>query len=314
MPLALFIPPQVFLAHLQLSELFMAWLHTEVISTVGPLEYILNTPSHHRVHHSRNPEYIDKNYGGMLIIWDRIFGTFKAEDQNNPPVYGLVHPVDRFEPFYVQFHTWPVIWSRVNRASGLTNKLGVLFKGPGWRPGLASRLGDPKELPPIVRPVKNYNPELNFLTNVYIVIHFALILFFYHELTIHQSGFSALVLNVGILSLIASITSLGLMLDNRWQYNGLFELIRCLLYFTFRRQIEEIMRVGLEKSGLGVAQQAFMISTIVVLFKISMLINVAHLMVKFVTTKRMSSPGFNFMAKLTSQKRSCRNTKTVKLM
>ena len=72
------IPPSIFLAHLQLGELYMFWIHNEIITTLGPLEYILNTPSHHRVHHGRNPKYIDKNYGGVFIIWDRIFGTFQV--------------------------------------------------------------------------------------------------------------------------------------------------------------------------------------------------------------------------------------------
>ncbi|OXB58340.1 hypothetical protein ASZ78_001881, partial [Callipepla squamata] len=71
-----------------------------VITNIGPLEWILNTPSHHRVHHGRNPYCIDKNYGGTLIIWDRIFGTFEAEDAK--VVYGLTHPVNSFEPILLQ--------------------------------------------------------------------------------------------------------------------------------------------------------------------------------------------------------------------
>ncbi|KAF4794247.1 hypothetical protein TURU_103100 [Turdus rufiventris] len=75
-------------------------LFREVITKLGPLEWILNTPSHHRVHHGRNPYCIDKNYGGTLIIWDRIFGTFEAEDEQ--VVYGLTHPVNSFDPIMLQ--------------------------------------------------------------------------------------------------------------------------------------------------------------------------------------------------------------------
>ncbi|XP_043318694.1 alkylglycerol monooxygenase isoform X3 [Cervus elaphus] len=99
-PLALFIPPSVYAVHLQFNLLYQFWIHTEVIENLGPLELILNTPSHHRVHHGRNRYCIDKNFAGTLIIWDRIFGTFEAE--NEKVVYGLTHPINTFEPFKVQ--------------------------------------------------------------------------------------------------------------------------------------------------------------------------------------------------------------------
>ncbi|XP_059322921.1 alkylglycerol monooxygenase isoform X2 [Ammospiza nelsoni] len=100
LPMALFIPPSVFAVHLQFNLLYQFWIHTELITKLGPLEWILNTPSHHRVHHGRNPYCIDKNYGGTLIIWDRIFGTFEAEDAK--VVYGLTHPVNSFDPIMLQ--------------------------------------------------------------------------------------------------------------------------------------------------------------------------------------------------------------------
>ncbi|XP_042744478.1 alkylglycerol monooxygenase isoform X4 [Lagopus leucura] len=100
LPMALFIPPSVFAVHLQFNLLYQFWIHTEVVTNIGPLEWILNTPSHHRVHHGRNPYCIDKNYGGTLIIWDRIFGTFEAEDAK--VVYGLTHPVNSFDPILLQ--------------------------------------------------------------------------------------------------------------------------------------------------------------------------------------------------------------------
>ncbi|XP_011729340.2 alkylglycerol monooxygenase isoform X5 [Macaca nemestrina] len=99
-PLALFIPPSVYAVHLQFNLLYQFWIHTEVINNLGPLELILNTPSHHRVHHGRNRYCIDKNFAGVLIIWDRIFGTFEAE--NEKVVYGLTHPINTFEPIRVQ--------------------------------------------------------------------------------------------------------------------------------------------------------------------------------------------------------------------
>ena len=98
LPLALFVPPQIFLVHAQMNLLYQFWIHTDVIGNLGPFEYILNTPSHHRVHHGRNPYCIDKNYAGVFIIWDRLFGTFAAERENEQIAYGLIHPIKTFDP------------------------------------------------------------------------------------------------------------------------------------------------------------------------------------------------------------------------
>ena len=82
-PLALFIRPSIFMIHSHTNLLFQFWIHTEWVDSIGPLEFILNTPSHHRVHHGRNRYCIDKNYVGVFIIWDRMFGTFEAEKKMN---------------------------------------------------------------------------------------------------------------------------------------------------------------------------------------------------------------------------------------
>ncbi|VDI14630.1 alkylglycerol monooxygenase [Mytilus galloprovincialis] len=133
LPLALFIPPQIYIVHQELNILYQFWIHTQYIKSLGPLEYILNTPSHHRVHHGRNRYCIDKNYAGTLIIWDRLFGTFEAE--NEEVVYGLTHPLNTFDPNYVQFCHAKYTFQRFLDTKGIKNKLGVLFCGPGWEEG-----------------------------------------------------------------------------------------------------------------------------------------------------------------------------------
>ena len=102
LPMILILPPPIFFIHVQMNLLFQWWVHTEIISNIGPLEFIFNTPSHHRVHHGRNPYCIDKNYGGVLIIWDRLFGTFAAERQDEEIAYGLVHSSFSFDPLKIQ--------------------------------------------------------------------------------------------------------------------------------------------------------------------------------------------------------------------
>jgi len=256
----------------------MAWLHTEVVDTIGPLEYVLNTPSHHRVHHSRNPEYIDKNYGGMLIIWDRLFGTFKAEDKTNPPVYGLVHPVRSFNPIYVQFHPWRTIWRRIKRSKTFLEKLKVILYGPGWKPGL-DRLGNYQDIPKIVRPINVYDPSLRQWQKAYVLVHFGMLLFFYHEITLYQDRFKALVINVGILVLIGSITSLGLLLDNRKRSVRAYELFRCVMFLMLRDQIMPIVLHGLDRAGLSWPYKLIVISSVTGIFALSILILAADLLV-----------------------------------
>ncbi|KAI4811377.1 hypothetical protein KUCAC02_014287, partial [Chaenocephalus aceratus] len=100
LPMALIAPPAVFAVHIELNLLYQFWIHTELIKNLGPLEWVFNTPTHHKVHHGRNSYCIDKNYGGILIIWDRLFGTFAAE--KDKVVFGLVSPINTFEILYVQ--------------------------------------------------------------------------------------------------------------------------------------------------------------------------------------------------------------------
>ena len=101
-PLAFFVPPAIFLIHSQFNLLFQFWIHTELIDSLGPLEYILNTPRHHRIHHGSNRYCLDKNYAGALIIWDRMFGTFAEEKPGEKIVYGLVEDVNSMNPFWLQ--------------------------------------------------------------------------------------------------------------------------------------------------------------------------------------------------------------------
>ena len=115
------------------SLIYQFWIHTERIRKLPrPLEYVLNTPSHHRVHHGSNEVYLDKNYGGILIIWDRIFGTFTREGERVR--YGLTKNIRTFSPVKVAFHEYGAMWGDLKRARSWRERLGVLFKGPGWRP------------------------------------------------------------------------------------------------------------------------------------------------------------------------------------
>jgi sterol desaturase/sphingolipid hydroxylase (fatty acid hydroxylase superfamily) len=117
-----------------LNLIYQFWIHTEAISRLPRwVEAVFNTPSHHRVHHGRNPRYLDANYAGVLIIWDKLFGTFVPELDSDRPEYGLVHNIGTFNPLRVAFHEWVGIWRDVTRR-GITMRHRVMYAlaPPGW--------------------------------------------------------------------------------------------------------------------------------------------------------------------------------------
>lgn len=110
---------------------YQFFVHTEIVGKLPRwIEYVLNTPSHHRAHHGTNPEYIDKNYAGVLIIWDRIFGSF--EEERAPVRYGILHPINSYNPVYVGFHLWLDIARDVLRTKSWGAKFKMAFAPPGW--------------------------------------------------------------------------------------------------------------------------------------------------------------------------------------
>lgn len=115
----------------QLSLIYQFWIHTETIQKLPPvIEYIFNTPSHHRVHHGSNLKYLDKNHGGILILWDRIFNSFKAEDER--PVYGLTNNINSNNPAMIALTTWASLLKKVTTSGSFKNGIFYLIKSPGW--------------------------------------------------------------------------------------------------------------------------------------------------------------------------------------
>ena len=114
-----------------ISLLYQFWIHTEHINKLpAPIEFIFNTPSHHRVHHGSNLAYLDKNHAGVLIIWDRLFGTFEPE--RDRPTYGLTTNLNSHNPVKIAFHEWTAIGRDLRRAGSVRNAMGYLFGPPGW--------------------------------------------------------------------------------------------------------------------------------------------------------------------------------------
>ncbi len=125
-------PPLVYAAAKALNTLYQFWIHTELVGHLGPVERVLNTPSHHRVHHAINPHYLDRNYAGILITWDRIFGTFEPERER--PVYGTTKPLRSLNPLWANFHYFGEIAGLVAAAPRWRDRLYALFAHPRLAP------------------------------------------------------------------------------------------------------------------------------------------------------------------------------------
>ena len=115
-----------------ISLYFQVFIHTQSIDRLGPLEWIFNTPNHHRVHHASNDAYIDKNFGGVLIIWDRIFSTFKQANAEKIR-FGITSNIKSNRPLTIQFHEYQSLINDIKNGKSLAEKLKTAFKGPGWK-------------------------------------------------------------------------------------------------------------------------------------------------------------------------------------
>jgi sterol desaturase/sphingolipid hydroxylase (fatty acid hydroxylase superfamily) len=134
-------PPWMIFTAFSFNLLFQFWVHTERIDRMwAPFEFLFNTPSHHRVHHASDADYLDKNFAGILMIWDRMFGSYAEETHR--PTYGLTKNIDSYNPLRLQYHEYASIMRDVRAARSWREKLGYLFAPPGWRPACADVTAD----------------------------------------------------------------------------------------------------------------------------------------------------------------------------
>jgi sterol desaturase/sphingolipid hydroxylase (fatty acid hydroxylase superfamily) len=127
-------PIEVLITVNAVNLIYQFWVHTQVIRRMGVLDRILVTPSNHRVHHGQNDRYIDKNYGGMLILWDRLFGTFEDEREDDPVIFGVRKPLANWNPFWANLQVYDYLLFDARRTRRWRDKLGIWFRRTGWRP------------------------------------------------------------------------------------------------------------------------------------------------------------------------------------
>lgn len=135
-------PPAMVLFIAGINLVYQFWIHTEVIKKMGPVEWLFNTPSHHRVHHGTNPRYLDANYAGVFIIWDRMFGTFVEEVESDPVHYGITVNLGTFNPLKIATHEWVSLFRDLTTAKSWRERAGYFLGPPGWTPDGTRRTTD----------------------------------------------------------------------------------------------------------------------------------------------------------------------------
>ncbi len=201
-------PAEVLLTAVSLNLIYQFWIHTEHVPKLGLLEWVFVSPSNHRVHHGRNSVYVDKNYGGFLILWDRLFGTFQEELDSEPVIYGLRKPLNSWNPLWANVHVYWRLLQDVVKAPGLVNKIKQAFMPPGWQPkGLQTACKNKTEMDLN----KIYNPPLTSFTSFYLLSQFI----FVTGLGLYTIIFAASLSNP-VLWVSVSVQAFSLFVFGRW--------------------------------------------------------------------------------------------------
>jgi alkylglycerol monooxygenase len=216
LPLALAgFPPAMFLAASASNTLYQFWIHTRLVGRLGALEWVLNTPSHHRVHHGRNPKYVDRNHGGVLIVWDRLFGTFQPEEEE--PVYGITTPLRSFNPVRANLQVWVDMARKAGRTRRLRDAARLLWARPGWAPADLGGYVPPPEVDAAT--CAKHDPPVPGALRLYVLVQFAVLVVATTAFLFAAGGLPGLDRAAGALALVLGLGSLGGLLDGRpWAF------------------------------------------------------------------------------------------------
>jgi len=206
--------------------IYQFWVHTQHIPKLGFIEWFMVTPSNHRVHHAQNKDYIDKNYGGLLIVWDRLFGTFKEEDEQLKPIYGIRSPLNSWNPLWANIH----IFISMARDAWLTarwsDKFRVLWARTGWRPAdVAARYPAEKS---DLNNFNKYDPQLRVKVNVGIIGQYFIVSIFHAWGAQQASQLSTELLWATVIAQAYTLIVIGALLEGK-QTAGFLENTRLLV-------------------------------------------------------------------------------------
>jgi sterol desaturase/sphingolipid hydroxylase (fatty acid hydroxylase superfamily) len=216
------VPTAVYATMVASSTLYQFWIHTELVRRLGPAEAVLNTPSHHRVHHGVNPRYLDRNYGAILIVWDRVFGSFAEERER--PVYGVTKPIRSFNPVWAQVQAWAEIAEKGRRFSGL-DRLRIWWKSPAWSPAGSDVPGEDA----VQARAKHEAPPAARTLQAYAFVQFAPLVAATFVLLLLETTAPLAALGLGALFVFWTLLTVGGLLDGRrWAVPAEIARLACL--------------------------------------------------------------------------------------
>jgi sterol desaturase/sphingolipid hydroxylase (fatty acid hydroxylase superfamily) len=205
-----------------LNLLYQFWIHTEHINKLPKwFEFVFNTPSHHRVHHGRDPKYIDKNYAGIFIFWDRIFGTFTKEEER--PNYGITNPLKSWNPVYANFAHYIDLFKSTRQSKSTLDTLKILFKRPGWLPEYLGGYQAPFEVEP---DFKKFDRNTNHAINGYILTQFIVALIIIAAYFFKNSSFDPALKGYFTIWIIVTTLMFGFLFEYRKRWLSVVEIIR----------------------------------------------------------------------------------------
>lgn len=234
--------PIMFAAVNSFNTLYQFWIHTTTIKSMGPLEWIINTPSHHRVHHGSNPKYIDKNHAGSLIIWDRLFGTFQKEEEE--VVYGITKPLNSWNPVWANLHYWKELLELSKQCKGF-DKVLIFLKPPGWQPDYLGGFQAPQEIDK--SKYKKYDFDGLRHDHIYVFFVFLIALGLATAVLFLKSSIATLPLYATMVYLLVTLGVTGGLMENRkWlipaEYGRIMATLLVALLYWQHQEFQLIMR------------------------------------------------------------------------
>ena len=218
LPLAFMgVTPEMFLTVMAVVIIYQFWVHTEYIGKLGILEYIVVTPSHHRVHHGRNPKYVDRNYGAIFIWWDMLFGTFQKEEEQ--VVYGIVNQANTWNPLYANVRYYQKLYGEAKNANTAVDKVKIWFAKPEWRPRNLAPYG---EIANVTREsVNKYDVGRDGITKLWIMAQFVLSLILFGFIMKNKTTFMFEQKAFLSILIVWSLTNVGGIQENKkWVFSS----------------------------------------------------------------------------------------------
>jgi len=229
-------PAEVFVTVASANLIYQFWVHTRFVRTLGPLEYVLVTPMNHRVHHARNPEYIDKNYGGFFILWDRLFGTYKAQDPHLPIDYGITRGLNSWNPLWANLHVYVDMLRDTISTPRLRDKLKIWY-------GRTAFVAPGVDKPP-VQPGNHYDPPASKPLKIYVGAQFAAMVAFGLVMTYLSDRLGADGLALMCVYLLASLVILGWLLEAGrplWEWLRLSGSLVLIYLLSFQPWLQSLL-------------------------------------------------------------------------